>query len=71
MSEWQYVQSSNVDAIKYCRDASELYVRFREGREYVYYDVDERVFQELLHAASVGKYHARNIKGRYKYLRLC
>lgn len=71
MNKWRYVQSSNVEAISYCRDASELYVRFREGREYVYYDVGENVFLELLHATSVGKYLARNIKGRYKYLRLC
>lgn len=70
MIEWQYVASSNVEAVRYCRETGELYVRFLRSGEYVYYNVEEDVFVELLQAESVGKYLARYIKGRYEYARL-
>lgn len=69
MIEWQYVDSSNVEAIRYCSQTSELHVRFIRGAEYVYYDVEENVAVGLLHATSVGKYLNQYIKGRYRYAR--
>lgn len=69
MIEWQYVDSSNVEAIRYCRDSCELYVRFLRSGDYVYYDVEEHVAVGLLEAPSVGKYLAQHIKGRYRYAR--
>lgn len=70
MTEWQYVNSSNVETIRYCRETSELYVRFHGGRDYVYFDVQENVVAELIKAPSVGTYLAQYIKGRYRYERL-
>ena len=67
---WRYVKSSNVKVVRYCRDGSKLYVRFLGGSEYVYYGVPKKVYVQLLHAKSVGKYLARAIKGRYRYARL-
>lgn len=67
MSEWQYVNSSNVEAIRYCRETSELHVRFIRSGDYVYYDVEEDVVVGLIHAPSVGKYLNQYVKKRYRY----
>ena len=70
MIEWQYVDSSNVEAIRYCRETSELHVRFIGGGDYVYYGVEENVAVGLAQATSVGKYLHQYIKGRYRYAKL-
>ena len=71
MIDWRYVDSSNIKAIRYDREAKKLYIRFRAQREYVYYGVKEDVFVGLLHARSKGKYHDKYIKkGGYQYKRL-
>ena len=64
------VESSNIDAIGY--DHGDLYVRFKGGegknnRIYVYYDVPEHFFKEILEAESKGKYLNQNIKGKFTY----
>ena len=49
MPEMQYVDSSNIEAIGYDPDNQELHVRFlKSGETYVYYSVEEWVFQEFL-----------------------
>ena len=67
MVDWQYVDSSNIEAIGYCCETQKLYVRFLGNREYVYYDVDDNVFGEFLRADSKGKYLHRHIRDRYAY----
>ncbi|MCB1056219.1 MAG: KTSC domain-containing protein [Acidobacteria bacterium] len=71
MPEMIYVDSSNIEAIGYDPDAQELYVRFlKSGDTYVYYNVEECVFGEIMQADSKGIYLAANIKGRYEYGKL-
>lgn len=71
MPEMQYVDSSNIEAIGYDRDNRELHVRFlKSGETYVYYNVDEWVYQEFLQADSKGKYLNTNIKDRYECSKL-
>lgn len=65
--EMIYVESSNIEAVGYDEDSSTLQVEFKNGGTYQYFDVPERVFEELRDADSVGKYLAANIKGVYRY----
>lgn len=64
--DMQMVDSSNVEAVGYDDATRELHVRFTTGRTYVYLDVDEFHFQELLAADSKGSYLNREIKPRFE-----
>lgn len=71
MPEMHYVDSSNVEAIGYDSDAQQLHVRFvKSGETYVYYDVEEWVFQEFMQADSKGTYLNNQIKERFQYSKL-
>jgi hypothetical protein len=47
-----------------------LVVFFRSGTAYRYADVPERLFDELVEAASKGQYYQANIRNRFRYERL-
>ncbi len=65
------VDSSTLDAIGYDAEKRELHVRFKQtGITYVYYDVQETVFDEFLQADSKGGYLNRVLKRRYQHSRL-
>ena len=67
MPDMEFVASSNIEAIGYDPDSQELHVRFlKSGETYVYYDVEEWVFQEFMQAGSKGSYLHANIKSRYR-----
>ena len=71
MPDMEFVDSSNIEAIGFDPDSQELHVRFlKSGETYVYYNVDEWVFQELFQADSKGTYLNVNIKDRYQYGKL-
>jgi hypothetical protein len=71
MPDMAFVDSSSIEAIGYDHGAQELYVRFlKSGETYVYYDVEEWVFQEFMHTDSKGRYLNSAIKGRYQYAKL-
>ena len=71
MPEMHYVDSSNVEAIGYDLATQELHVRFlKSGETYVYYNVEEWVFDEMMQADSKGTYLSTNIKRRYDYGKL-
>jgi len=61
------VTSSNVASVGYDYESSTLEIEFNNGSVYQYFDVNERVYEELLAASSVGGYLASNIKGIYRY----
>ncbi len=70
MTDMQFVDSSNIEAIGYDPEALELHVRFlKSGETYVYSDVNQAVFDELMQAESKGSYLNRRIKGNYQYRR--
>lgn len=60
------VVSSNVARVGYCQRSSDLYVEFLSGGTYVYLGVPRRVFDELLTAASKGRYLNAIIKPVYQ-----
>lgn len=71
MPDMQYVDSKNIEAIGYNLATQELHVRFlKSGETYVYYAVEEWVFQELMQADSKGIYLNTNIKPRYQFGKL-
>ncbi len=65
------VESSSVDAVGYDPSTRRLYIRFvGSGRAYVYYDVGQSVFDDLISADSKGRFVNSEIKGAYQYRRL-
>jgi hypothetical protein len=71
MPDMIFVDSSNVEAVGYDSATQELHVRFlKSGETYVYYAVEEWVFQELMQSDSKGKYLNANIIPRYQFGKL-
>lgn len=62
------VSSSNISSVGY--ENATLYIRFNNGSLYAYYNVPESVYNGLMNASSIGKYHAAYIKNSYKYQRI-
>jgi hypothetical protein len=71
MPEMIFVESTNVEAIGYDANAQALHVRFlKSGLTYVYYNVEQWVFDEFLRADSKGIFLNERIKGTYEYGKL-
>lgn len=62
-----FVDSSNVEAIGFDPIGQELYVQFRSGRTYVYIDVPEATYDELMNSDSKGSYISREIRPNYQW----
>ena len=61
------VNSSNLNSVGYDEQNNILRISFRSGKMYDYYNVPKQVYVGLMNADSVGRYHAANIVGRYKF----
>lgn len=60
------IDSSMIKAAAYDKNSKTLYLQFlNTGKVFAYEDVPEDVFQELLHADSVGRFVRSEIKGGY------
>lgn len=70
MPQMHPVDSSNLRAVGYDADSQELTVTFNGGRSYVYKGVPNGVLEDLLSAASAGKYFNDNVRGVYQEVRL-
>ncbi len=64
------VESSNVESIGYDQENQIVYVRFLNGNLYIYKEVPEYEFENLLSAPSIGSYLHRNFKNVYPYERI-
>lgn len=64
------VDSSNIAGIGYDESSNTLQVWFNNGTSYQYFDVPERVFEEMKNAESKGKFLASHIKGSFRYSRV-
>jgi hypothetical protein len=64
---WVPVESSAFRAAAYGDDEHSLYLRFRSGEVYRYFDVPAQVYQEFLAADSKGRYFRQNILDRFAY----
>lgn len=71
MPDMIFVDSSNIEAIGYESSTRELHVRFsKTGETYVYYEVEEWVFEEFQRADSKGVFLNGSIKPKYSFARL-
>ena len=61
------VSSSNLSSVGYDQTNQVLEIEFNSGGVYQYFDVPKPIHQELMNAASHGKYFHRNIKDNYSY----
>ena len=62
------VESSTIDTVRYSREYQCLKVTFRQsGDSYIYDQVPERLYRQLLKAASKGSFFAAFIKGKFTY----
>lgn len=64
-TDWTQVESSNVDAVCYDAQQSQLFVRFKTGSVYMYDKVPVDEHENLLSASSPGGYLRENIIGTY------
>ncbi|MCR4963730.1 MAG: KTSC domain-containing protein [Firmicutes bacterium] len=63
----QSVKSSNLAKVGYDAKHAVLKVQFTSGARYIYYDVPESVYRNLLNAESLGSYFYYNIRTSYRY----
>ena len=60
------LNSSAIFSAEYDLDSRELYIVFEEGGvEYIYLDVPESLYMDLLNATSAGMFFNRFIKDKY------
>lgn len=57
-------------AVAYLSETATLYLRFRSGEIYAYFDFLEAQYQEFLGSESRGRYFLSHIRGRFHYQRL-
>lgn len=66
-----HVESSNIYAIGYNGESSILYVEFKSGSTYAYFDVPKNLYISFMQASSHGKFFWQYIrKGGFNYERL-
>jgi hypothetical protein len=68
--KWTPVESSAFQAAAYAERRALLYLLFRSGEVYRYFEVPQWQYQEFLAADSKGRYFGRNIRGRFRYERM-
>ena len=59
------VDSSMIGLFVYCNGCSELGIEFKNGKIWAYSGVPSEVYDDMVHANSVGKSYNENIKGCY------
>ena len=62
------ITSENLAAVGYDSERRILYVQFHKGQG-MHFDVPQEIYHGLLNAFSKGEYHAKYIKGVYRYQR--
>lgn len=66
MPDMTDVKSSNIQAVGYDADASELHVTFKGGATHIYSDVAPGLHQDMLSSDSVGKFFHANVRNAFK-----
>jgi hypothetical protein len=64
------VDSSNIKSIGYDENRNTLEVEYNGGSVYQYFDVPNKVYQDIISTNSVGRYLYANIKDKYNYTKL-
>lgn len=64
--EWVPVESGLFTATAYREGTRQLYLRFRDGDVYRYFDCPASVYREFLKAESKGRYFSQNIRNQFQ-----
>ena len=70
-TSFAYLNSTCLESVAYNVVLQQLFVTFREGNTYRYFDVPSEDYVELQQAISAGLYFNDNIKGIYKCELFC
>ena len=65
--EWKSVESSVFTSAAYRADVRQLYLRFRDGDIYRYFDFPVQMYKAFVAAESKGRYFARHIRNVFRY----
>ena len=68
--EWRPLESKLLASSAYDAGKQTLYLRFRSGEVYRYFEFSAGHFQDLLNADSHGRYFLNQIRNHYRYERL-
>ena len=61
------VASSNIASVGYDKVSQILEIEFHHGAIYQYFDVPEKVFEELMSSPAMGSYFMNEIKSKFEY----
>lgn len=61
------VDSSMIRSAGYNQDDKKLHVKFNDGHTYVFSDVPNSVYQDLLKSESAGGYFNNSVRGKYTH----
>jgi KTSC domain len=64
------LQSTSLNAATYGEQDATLELEFQSGAVYRYLGVPEKVYRELLSAASQGRYFNQHIRNRFPYTKI-
>ena len=64
------VKSSNLKSVGYDEKKEILEIEFHKGGIYQYFNVPKHIYETLMDASSLGKYHYRFIKYRFQYKKI-
>lgn len=67
---WKAVESGLFTAAAYRPEARQLYLRFRDGNIYRYFDCTAEMYELFLAAESKGRYCSNHIRDRFRYEQL-
>jgi hypothetical protein len=68
--EWQSLESKLLASSAYDARHGVLYLRFRSGDVYRYFEFPAEQYQQFLSAESQGRYFLSNIRNQFRYERL-
>ena len=68
--DWQPFESKLLASSAYDAGKHILYLRFRSGEVYGYFEYPEEKYREFLDAESRGRYFLSNIRNQFRYQRL-
>jgi hypothetical protein len=68
--EWQPLESKLLASSAYDAGKHLLYLRFRSGDVYRYFEFPEEQYQEFLEAESHGRYFLSSIRNQFRFERL-
>jgi hypothetical protein len=68
--DWQFFESKLLAASTYDAEKHTLYLLFRSGEVYRYFEFPDQQYQDFLDAESKGRYFLCHIRNQFRYERL-